>query len=219
MTLPVLATGNNTTFEISSGTELARPGDCDRRELRDQQRRDDAVARVERCRRRSLEASGGASLTLPILTAYNSGSGYTSTFSATGTGSVLSLPELATITANTNFETAVQISSSTGGEVEMPVLTQSTGPVTISSSTGTLAVAALTSFIGGTIAYSGGTMSLPVLATGNNTTFAISSAFSLPDLASATGAAFQISNGVTTTLPELSDADGSEPGSERRGIV
>ena len=135
----------------------------------------------------SLQVSGGASLTLPILTAYNSGNGYTSTFSATGTSSVLSLPDLATITANTNYGTSVQISSSSGGEVEMTKLTQSTGPVTLSSSTGTLAVAAVTTFTGGTIAYSGGTMSLPVLATGNNTTFAISSALSLPDLATAIG--------------------------------
>ena len=54
------------------------------------------------------------------MTSYNSGSGYTSTYSATGTGSVLSLGNLASIAANTNFATAVQISASNGGEVEMP---------------------------------------------------------------------------------------------------
>ena len=89
----------------------------------------------------------------------------------------------------------------------MAKLTRSTGPVTLTDSTGTLAVAAVTTFTGGTIAYSGGTMTLPVLATGNNTTFNISSAvLSLPDLATATGANFEISNGVSTALPKLTDA-------------
>ena len=158
----------------------------------------------------NLEASGGATLGLPILTSYTSGSGYTMTLDATGTGSVLSLPEVATITSNNNYGTSVQISSSSGGAVELPALTQSSGAVTLTSSTGTLAVAAVTSFTGGTIDYSGGTMTLPVLATGNNTTFNISSALGLPDLASATGATFAISNSVSMTLPKLTDADGSE---------
>ena len=149
-----------------------------------------------------------ATLAAPDVTSYNSGSGYTSTYSATGTGSVLSLGNLASIAANTNFATAVQISASSGGEVELPKLTQSTGPVTLSDNAATLAVAAITSFIGGTIAYSSGTMSLPVLATGNNTTFNISGAISLPDLATATGATFLVSNSISLTLPLLTDVDG-----------
>ena len=157
----------------------------------------------------SFETSGGASLTAPILTAYNSGSGYTSTFSATGTSSVLSLPNLATIAANTNYGTSVQIDSTTGGAVEMPALTGSAGPVTLSSSTGTLAVAALTTFTGGTIAYSGGTMTLPVLSNASATTFELSSVFSLPELSNASGANFEISNGVTMTLPALTEGNGA----------
>ena len=209
MTLPVLATGNNTTFIISSALSLPDLASATGATFEISNGVTTTLPELTHADGASMEVSGSASLTLPILTTYNSGSGYTSTFSATGTGSVLSLPDLATITANTNYGTSVQISSSTGGEVEMPKLTQSTGPVTLSSSTGTLAVAAVTTFSGGTIAYSGGTMSLPVLATGNNTTFAISSALSLPDLATAMGATFQISSGVTSTLPKLTDADGA----------
>ena len=148
----------------------------------------------------SLEVSGDASLALPLLTAYNSGSGYTSTFSATGGGSVLSLPHLAEIAANSNYGTSVQVSPTTGGDVEMPVLNQSAGPVTLSSSTGTLDLASLTSFTGGTIAYSGGTLSLPVLSNASNTTFQLSSVLSLPTLSTATGAHFQVNSGITMTL-------------------
>ncbi len=209
MTLPVLATGNNTTFDISNALSLPDLASATGADFQISNGVALSLPKLTDVDGGSLGVSGGASLTLPELTAYNSGSGYTSTFSATGTSSVLSLPDLATISANTNYATAVQISSSTGGEVEMPKLTQSAGPVTLLSSTGTLAVAAVTTFTGGTIAYSGGTMSLPVLATGNNTTFGISSALSLPDLTTATGATFQISNGVTTTLPKLTDADGA----------
>ena len=170
--LPALVDADSTTFQISGGITLTLP-------------------KVTEADATNLEVSGGATLSLPILTSYTSGSGYTMTLDATGTGSVLSLPELATITASTNYGTSVQISSTSGGSVEMPDLTQSTGPVTLTSSTGTLAVAALATFTGGTIAYSGGTMTLPVLATGNNTTFNFSSALGLPDLASATAQAFR----------------------------
>ena len=170
--LPALVDADSTTFQISGGITLTLP-------------------KVTEADATNLEVSGGATLSLPILTSYTSGSGYTMTLDATGTSSVLSLPDLATITASTNYGTSVQISSTSGGSVEMPDLTQSTGPVTLTSSTGTLAVAALATFTGGTIAYSGGTMTLPVLATGNNTTFNFSSALGLPDLASATAQAFR----------------------------
>ena len=89
------------------------------------------------------------------------------------------------------------------------MLTQSAGPVTLSSSTGTLAVAALTTFTGGTILYSGGTMSLPLLSDGSGTTFEISSAFSFAELSTASGATFEISNGLMLTLPVLTAADGA----------
>ena len=119
MSLPVLATGNNTTFEISSALSLPDLATAKGATFQITNGVTTTLPELTDADGASLEASGGASLTLPILTAYNSGSGYTSTFSATGTGSDLSLPELATITANTNFETAVQISSSTGGAVEI----------------------------------------------------------------------------------------------------
>ncbi len=187
--LPNLTDADNSTLQSSASATLNLP-------------------KVTQADASNLEVSGGATLTLPILTSYSSSLGFTTTLSATGTSSVLSLPDLATITANTSYPTLVQISSSSGGKIGMPAFTQSTGPVVLSSSTGTLAVAALATFTGGTINYSGGTMSLPVLATGNNTTFNISSAIGLPDLATATGAVFNISNGVSMSLLVLTDADG-----------
>ena len=49
----------------------------------------------------SVQVSGGASLTLPGLASYAGGLGYTDTLQATGAGSVLSFPALASITGET----------------------------------------------------------------------------------------------------------------------
>ncbi len=103
----------------------------------------------------SFEVSGGASLTVPALTAYTGGNGYSDTLEATGTGSVLSLPNLASITENTSFYSLTKVQALAGGDVQLPALTQlSGGPVQLESDgTGSqLSVSALISFQGrGTI--------------------------------------------------------------------
>ena len=70
--------------------------------------------------------SGGASLTLPGLASYAGGLGYTDTLQATGTGSVLSLPKLASITGETtNYYSFTQVQALAGGNVQLPALTRS----------------------------------------------------------------------------------------------
>jgi len=88
---------------------------------------------------------------MPQLTSYAGGVGYTDTLQATGSGSVLSLPNLASITSNTNFWTLTQVQSLVGGDVQLHALTRlSDGPVHLESdgSGSRLDVSALTSFQG-----------------------------------------------------------------------
>ena len=69
------------------------------------------------------------------LASYAGGVGYTDTLQATGSGSKLSLPALATITEETtNYYSWTQVEALAGGDVELPVLTQiSGGPVLLES--------------------------------------------------------------------------------------
>ena len=102
----------------------------------------------------SLEATGGASLSFPSLASYAGGVNYTSTLEASGSGSTLLLPKLATLTSDTtNYSSRVQIEALAGGEVSLPLLTQITsGPVQIESdgSGSQLIAPALTTFQGHT---------------------------------------------------------------------
>ena len=94
----------------------------------------------------------------------------------------------------------MQIDPSAGGDVELPGLTQSTGSVELSSSSGTLSAPELSAFTQGTVVDSGGTFTLPALTDADNSTF-------------------QVSGGVTLTLPRVTQADASNlevSGSERR---
>jgi len=87
----------------------------------------------------NIVVSGGASLTLPGLTSYTGGGELvTSTLQASGDGSLLSLPDLATLTASTAFDSSVQVGPSSGGDVELPVVTQITGPVRLTCEGGSL---------------------------------------------------------------------------------
>ena len=67
----------------------------------------------------TLVAQGGGSLTLPGVTTYESDN---TTFEATGSGSVLDLPDLATLTQAGNWS----VDAYSGGEVELPALTSLT---------------------------------------------------------------------------------------------
>ena len=98
----------------------------------------------------SFLVSAGASLTLSVLAGYAGPINLTATLEATGTGSLLSLPNLATLSGDTTqYSSLVQVQALAGGDVELPKLTTiSGGPVTLESD-GThskLNVSALTSF-------------------------------------------------------------------------
>ena len=102
----------------------------------------------------SLEAEGGATLSLSQLTTYAGAVDSTSTLEATGTGSMLSLPKLATVTEDTSsYSSRTQIQALSGGDVELPALTSiSGGPVQLESdgAGSTLNINALTSLTGNT---------------------------------------------------------------------
>ena len=72
----------------------------------------------------SLSAYNGGKLTLPSLTSLTAASaGSTVDMSASGSGSILSLPELATITLSYNGRgNFLDVSAGNGGQVELPVL-------------------------------------------------------------------------------------------------
>ena len=100
----------------------------------------------------NLYAQGGATLGLPQLTGYAGGVDHTSAFQATGAGSVLALPKLATVTEDTGqYYSLFQVQALAGGNVQIPALTTiSGGPVTLESdgAGSNLDVSALSSFKG-----------------------------------------------------------------------
>jgi hypothetical protein len=70
----------------------------------------------------SFYAQAGATLSLPKLTAYTEpNEAAVSTLEATGTGSVLSLPALASI-AVTGGDSQIDVNASSGGDVETPLV-------------------------------------------------------------------------------------------------
>ena len=76
----------------------------------------------------NLYAQDGATLDLSQLTSYTGGVGDATTLEATGTGSELSLSKLATITADaTQSGSLTQVLAGSGGDVELPVLSQVNG--------------------------------------------------------------------------------------------
>ena len=100
----------------------------------------------------SLQVTGGASLTLPVLTSYVGPTGYTATLQATGAGSTLLLSKLASITENSAFYSLTQVQALGGGDVELAALTTlSGGPLQLESdgAGSMLDISTLTSFQGG----------------------------------------------------------------------
>ncbi len=96
----------------------------------------------------NLYAEDGATLSLTQLAAFIGGTGYADTLEATGAGSVLSLPDLTSITENTSFYSLTTVQALAGGDVQSPALAQlSGGPFQLESDgTGSqLNVSALTS--------------------------------------------------------------------------
>ena len=76
----------------------------------------------------SLETQASSSLTLPAVTSYTEANGglTSSTLEATGAGSVLSLPSAKSI-AETATGTTTNIEALSGGDVDLPSVTQVTG--------------------------------------------------------------------------------------------
>ena len=99
-----------------------------------------------------FQVSGGATVSLPTVTSYSGPIGDAIKLQASGVGSLLSLPNLTTITGDTgNFVSLTQAQALSGGQVSLPALTQiGGGPVAlVADGTGSqLDVSALTSFQG-----------------------------------------------------------------------
>ena len=228
----------------------------------------------------NLYAQNGAALTLSNLTSYTGGLNYTDTLEATGAGSKLSLPVLATIVGEpSDYYSWTQVEALAGGDIELPLLAKiSGGPVLMEvdgsgggtdslldvpelasfsgeggrsqfstlqasnggaisdgsltslsqvnlplDSTASLDVVQITSYTGGTLTFSAGTLSLPVLADVDGSTFKISGGvtLTLPDVIGTTGSSFFVSGGAQVTLPADQLHRWPElhrhPGSDRRG--
>jgi formylmethanofuran dehydrogenase subunit C len=75
--------------------------------------------------------SGGATVTLPSVTSYQGGANaqsHTSTLQASGAGSLLSLPHLATVDTSTTFgDSVTQVQAESSGKIDLPVFTQTSG--------------------------------------------------------------------------------------------
>ncbi len=165
--------------------------------------------------------SGGASLTLPALASYTGSTNYATTLQATGAGSVLALPELASIAEPNACCSYTEVQALAGGDVELPVLTQvSGGPVQLEGdgAGSRLDVSALTSIAGdGDInhmsilqASNSGTVLDSDLSTINGVSLPVSSGtLSLPALTEAVGSDFLVSGGASLTLPALISYTGS----------
>ena len=170
----------------------------------------------------SFVVSAGSTLTLGALASYAGGVNYTSTFQATGAGSVLALPKLATVTADTaQYYSLFQVQALAGGNVQIPALTTISGGPVILQSDGTgskLDVSALSSFKGtsGKNNYANlqathsGTVLDPSLTTMDhaNLTLDGTGTIALAQLATFTVGTFALSGG-TASLSGLTNADGS----------
>ncbi len=180
-----------------------------------------AVAGTTTASGASLNAENGASLTLSQLTSYTGATNYTTTLQATGAGSVLALPELASIAEPNACCSYTDVQALAGGDVELPALTQvSGGPVQLEGDgTGSqLNVSALSSFTG-----NGDINHMSILQASNSGTVRDGGLTSLKDvslsfdptatlataqIASFTGGTLSISSS-TLSLPALTKADGS----------
>jgi hypothetical protein len=165
----------------------------------------------------SLVATGGATLSLPGLGTYTQPAPATTTLEANGSGSVLSLAGLASITASgQNSKTNIRALS--GGDVELPAVTQlaasqSTGAVTVTSTNAGSKVdlAGLTTFNGGSLSVtSQGTVQATELTTFSSVAVTLDSTGTLPiaQWTTLTEGSVTITAG-STTFAGLTDIDGS----------
>jgi hypothetical protein len=81
----------------------------------------DALANIDGS---SLLISDGAELVLPLVTSYTHSIGWDSTLAASGEGSLLSLPNLATITGRTDSRGTLHIQALSGGRIDLASATE-----------------------------------------------------------------------------------------------
>jgi RHS repeat-associated protein len=156
----------------------------------------------------NLQVQSGGSLALPGLTSYASDN---TTFQATGTGSVLDVSALTTVTQTSYWD----INASNGGTLKLSSMTglgsaKESADVTVNG--GTLDVSALTSFINGNLTVEGGSaLDLSTLTsfTNGNLTLDGSSTVNLSALTTFTASNLFVQNGASLTVGALTDADGS----------
>ncbi len=178
----------------------------------------------------SLFAEGGAQLTLPGLSSYQDPNNSSPTLQASGTGSLLSLPNITSISP-TNADAAINVQALSGGDVEIPLVTQINGDVILAanSATSILNISGLTTFTGGTLEYSGGTLNasgttpnLPALTDIDQSTLIVSGGATLAPstVTSARGSSLEANGGARLTLSGLTsyqDPYNSVPALEASG--
>ncbi len=177
----------------------------------------------------NLTVSGGASLSLPGITSYT-GNTATTALEATGTGSSLTLANLATVTEGSNAYPAwTEFEALAGGTVTLSGLkTINTGTVILEAdgANSTLNVPALTSFTetGGETystlqASNGGTVDVSKLATLSSVTLndaGSTSVLKIGSLASYNTGNLTVSGGASLSLPGITSYTGNT-GHDRAG--
>ena len=192
--LPVLTDIDGSTINVSGGATLS-------------------PSTVTSAEGSDFNASGGSTLILSGLTSYQQPYSYGSEFQASGAGSLVSLPNAASITLP-NGSGAISLEAYSGGDVEIPLVTQLTGSIYLdtNSATSVLNVSQLTTFTGGTVNYGGGTLNssgstpnLPVLTDIDGSTINVSGGATLSPstVTSAEGSDFNASGGSTLILSGL----------------
>ena len=180
----------------------------------------------------SLEAEGGATLSLSQLTTYAGAVGSTVALEATGAGSLLSLPKLATVTEDTsNYSSRTQIQALSGGDVELPALTAISGGAVQLESDGagsTLNINVLASltgnagqqFLSGLQVTNHGTASASALATLKEANLSLDGTGTLAtsQITTFSGGTMALSAG-TASFAGLNDADGSSFEASGGGII
>ena len=167
--------------------------------------------------------SSGVSLTLPAVTEYTGGSGYSTTLQASGANSVLSLPDVTTWEGSVyccgNGGTVAQVSAVSGGEVSLAGWTTDKGGATYVVAQGTSSVVDLPALTNLTSdqgrntseleVTQGGQIESPSLASIYDTTVTLNGGSAdFPDLAAIDGSDVYVSGGVSLTLPAVTEYTG-----------
>ncbi len=156
----------------------------------------------------NLYAEGGAKLSLPHLTSYTQPyTYYSSTIEATGSGSVVSMTGLTSLSVSDGFDAGGSLQALSGGDIEVPALAQLSGPVHVESENAdsTINLSGLTEINGGSLTVTGGGTildgSLATLTAGSLTIG--SGSYSLPTLTDIDSSSVDVEGGASLKLPDL----------------